>query len=93
MIKGYVSKDWPERAFDKNDPSQANIYKTKGMHYDWDGWPPFIVDIFTAEEMKEVKKLLENIRIMARNDPGGLAKEIIKDSEAAIKILEGGDDE
>ena len=92
MIKGYVSKDWPKRAFDKNDPSQANIYKTKGMHYDWNrGWPPFIVNIFTAEEVEEVKKYIENVRVMARNDPAELAGEIIKDSEAAIKILEGGE--
>ena len=47
--------------------------------------------IFPADQLQEVKELLENIRIMARNDPAELAGEIIKDSEAALKILEGGE--
>lgn len=47
--------------------------------------------IFPAAEIGEIKKFIENIHVMARNDPEGLAGEIIKDSEKALKILEGGE--
>ena len=46
------------------------------------------VVVLPTEKIGEVKKYIENVRIMARNDPEGLAKEIIKDSEKALKLLE-----
>ena len=86
MVKGFIAKsEWKAKVM------PFFVYREKKEYDDWLSldWPPIEVVIFTAEEFDEIKNNVENIRIMARNNPEELAGDIVKDSEAALKILEG----
>ena len=91
MIKGWIFKRSWENIIKKVPEKGFHVWLKKGdeASYFPDDWPPVPVVLFPADQVEEVKKYIENIRIMARNDPAAFAKEIIKDSEAALKILEG----